>query len=58
MFICYFFGTAWLARVMKINFVSALPLGVYPYIAADTAKIIICVICAPHVKKRIGVYFY
>jgi len=58
MFICYLFGTAWLARVMKINFTAALPLGVYPYIAADAAKIIVCVICAPPVKKRLSAYLF
>ncbi len=42
--ICYGIGTLWLAYFMKITFVSALPLGVYPFIIGDFVKILVTVV--------------
>lgn len=37
---CYMVGTAWLAFQMKMNFVSALMIGVAPFLAGDVIKIV------------------
>lgn len=47
MAVCYIFGTVWLAKLMSLSFKEALALGVLPYLAGDTAKIIIAVIAGP-----------
>ena len=47
------FGTAWLAIQMDLTFISALSIGVLPYLAGDTLKIILAVIAGPMLKKRL-----
>ncbi len=49
--ICYLIGTFWLAQVMEVTFVSALPMGVYPFIIGDIVKILITVFFVRFVYK-------
>ena len=51
--VAYAFGTAWLAIQMDLTFISALSIGVLPYLAGDTLKIILAVIAGPLLKKRL-----
>ena len=51
--VAYAFGTAWLAIQMDLTFISALSIGVLPYLAGDTLKIILAVIAGPMLKKRL-----
>ncbi len=49
--ICYTIGTLWLAYFMEITFVSALPLGVYPFVVGDIVKILVTVVFVRFVYK-------
>ena len=51
--VAYAFGTAWLAIQMDLTYISALSIGVLPYLAGDTLKIILAVIAGPMLKKRL-----
>lgn len=51
--ICYGFGTAWLAYQAHMTFKKALWAGVIPYIAGDTAKIVISLIVGPYIRKQL-----
>ena len=51
--VAYAFETAWLAIQMDLTFISALSIGVLPYLAGDTLKIILAVIAGPMLKKRL-----
>ena len=51
--VAYAFGTAWLAIQMDLTFISALSIGVLPYLAGDTLKIILAVIAGPMLQKRL-----
>ena len=51
--VAYAFGTAWLAIQMDLTFISALSIGVLPYLAGDTLKIILAVIAGPMLKKTL-----
>ncbi len=51
LFFCYAIGTLWLAYFMNISFVSALPLGVYPFIVGDVVKILVTVIFVRFIDK-------
>ena len=51
--VAYAFGTAWLAIQMDLTFISARSIGVLPYLAGDTLKIILAVIAGPMLKKRL-----
>ena len=51
--VAYAFGTAWLAIQMDLTFISALSIGVLPYLAGDTLKIILAVIAGPMLNKRL-----
>lgn len=51
--VLYIFGTYWLAFQMQLSFVSALFIGVVPYLAGDSIKIILIVILGPVLKKRV-----
>ena len=51
--VAYAFGTAWLAIQMDLTFISALSIGVLPYLAGDTLKIILAVSAGPMLKKRL-----
>ena len=49
--VAYAFGTAWLAIQMDLTFISALSIGVLPYLAGDTLKIILAVIAGPMLER-------
>ncbi len=49
--ICYIVGTLWLAHFMEISFVSALPLGVYPFVVGDIVKILVTVVFVRFIYK-------
>ena len=51
--VCYAFGTAWLAIQNNMSFSAALAAGVLPFIAGDLAKIIIVLLIAPQINKRL-----
>jgi biotin transport system substrate-specific component len=52
-FVCYMFGTAWLAFQAGMTFEAALFAGVIPFIPADIVKIIaVCALC-PKLKRAI-----
>lgn len=52
-FICYIIGTVWLSYQSKLSFEEALIMGVIPFIAGDILKIIIVMILAPKLQKRL-----
>lgn len=47
MAVCYTFGTVWLAKLLSLSFKEGLMMGVIPYLAGDSAKIIIAAIVGP-----------
>lgn len=49
----YLFGTAWLAVQAHLTFSQALWAGVIPYIPGDIIKILLAVILAPPLRKRL-----
>ncbi len=49
----YLFGTAWLAVQASLTFSQALWAGVIPYIPADLIKILLAVMLAPPLRKRL-----
>ncbi len=49
----YIFGTAWLAIQANLTFSQALWAGVIPYIPGDIIKILLAVILAPPLQKRL-----
>ena len=51
--VCYLFGTAWLAFQGGMGFSAALAAGVIPFIPGDLVKIIITLIAAPELVKRL-----
>lgn len=51
--VTYAFGTLWLARQMDIGLIEALSIGVIPFIVGDIIKIIIAIVIAPIIKKRV-----
>ncbi len=51
--IAYVFGTAWLAWQAEMTFGAALAAGVIPFIPGDLAKIIICMMIGPELRKRL-----
>lgn len=52
--VTYLFGTMWLAVQMDLPFSAALSIGVLPYLAGDTIKIIIALIVGPTLKTRLN----
>lgn len=50
---CYLFGTAWLAYQAGLDFQAALAAGVIPFIPGDLVKIVIALIAAPMLVKRL-----
>lgn len=54
--ICYILGTLWLAVQMDMTFVAALSIGVLPYLLGDAVKIIVAVLVAPSIKKRVNAF--
>lgn len=53
MAVCYLFGTAWLAFQLNTPFVSALSIGVLPYLPGDGVKIILAAIAGPKLKSAL-----
>lgn len=53
LFICYLFGSLWLAYFMKISFGNALLIGVLPYLPADFAKLILAIWLGRLLRKRL-----
>jgi biotin transport system substrate-specific component len=51
--VCYLFGTVWLAYQMNLTFMQGLFAGVIPYLPADIVKIILTLIFAPQIRKRV-----
>ncbi len=51
---CYLPGTIWLSAQLNVSFVAGLGTGVLPYIPGDTVKIIVTMLVAPEVKKRLA----
>lgn len=49
----YLFGTAWLAVQAQLTFSQALWAGVIPYIPGDVIKILLAIILAPAIRRRI-----
>ena len=50
----YLIGTAWLVMQSKLTFVSALTVGVLPFVIPDIVKIMVAVALGKSIKKRIG----
>lgn len=51
--VAYALGTAWLAWQAEMTFSAALAAGVIPFIPGDLAKIIICLLIGPEIRKRL-----
>ena len=51
--VCYLLGTLWLAFQANLSFRAALTAGVIPFIPGDLAKMILVVIAAPVLVKRL-----
>lgn len=51
--VAYFFGTVWLAWQAQMTFQAAMAAGVLPFIPGDLAKIIICLLIGPEIRKRL-----
>ena len=52
--VLYLFGTYWLSFQMELSFTAALAIGVIPYLAGDSVKIILTVILGPKLRKRVS----
>lgn len=52
--VCYLFGTVWLAIQLKLSFMAALFAGVIPYIPGDLVKLLIAMLLAYPIRKRIN----
>ncbi len=52
----YAFGTVWLCHQAHLTFFQGLWAGVIPYIPGDLIKIIIAILVAPVLKKRLAPY--
>jgi len=52
-FLCLLFGTIWLAYINELDFFAALSAGVIPFLPGDIVKIVISVIVAPPLRRRI-----
>ena len=49
----YLLGTLWLMYQSNIDFVTALSVGVFPFVAFDTIKIVVASVLGISIKKRI-----
>ena len=49
----YIFGTIWLMLQSKLGFVTAISIGVLPFLVFDVLKIVVAVILNNSIKKRI-----
>lgn len=52
-FVCYLFGSAWLAFQMSLTFPQALAAGAIPYIPFDLIKLFLGLILGGQVRKRL-----
>lgn len=52
--VMYLFGTVWLSFQLNLSFMEGLAAGVLPYLPGDTAKILLALILAPALKRRIS----
>lgn len=52
--IAYAFGTIWLIYQLNLTVMGGLAAGVLPYLPGDAAKIVIALIIAPLIKKRLS----
>lgn len=52
-FVCYLFGSAWLAVQMSLTFPQALAAGAIPYIPFDLIKLLIALVLGDQVRKRL-----
>ncbi len=50
--VLYFFGTAWLLRVTNLPFERAMRSAVYPFVAIDTAKILLALFIGRGLRRR------
>ncbi len=51
--VCYLFGTVWLAKQLNLTFYQGLAVGVIPYLPGDCIKMILALVFAPRIVKRI-----
>lgn len=51
--VCYLFGTAWLAFQTHVSFLSALAVGVLPFIPGDLVKITIAMLLGGSLRKAL-----
>ena len=51
---CYVVGTAWLAFQLKMNFASALVVGVLPFLAGDVIKIAVAMWIGTLVRRQMN----
>ncbi len=51
--VLYLIGTVWLMVQSKLNFVSALSVGVLPFIVFDVIKIVAAIVLGNSIKRRI-----
>lgn len=51
--VCYLLGTLWLAVLNHISFLTALGLGVLPYLPFDAIKILGAVLLAPRIRSHL-----
>ena len=51
--VLYLFGTVWLAHLLQKDFVTALGLGVIPYIPGDIVKFILAMVIGVQLRKRL-----
>ncbi len=52
--LCYITGTLWLSRLQELDFVSALIIGVLPYIPADLLKLGLAWFLSNTIRKRLN----
>ena len=52
-FVCYFFGTIWLAYQANMDFYAALLAGLIPFIPGDLVKMGIALGVGPVVRKQL-----
>lgn len=51
--VCYLFGTGWLCYQADLTFYQGLWAGVIPYIPGDLVKIILAILFAPIIRRRL-----
>ena len=51
--VCYLFGTAWLAFQANMTFKAALAAGVIPFIIEDLIKMVLALLIGPQIHKQL-----